>query len=152
MKIPGQTVQWWDNRELVKMTEIMDKILRHKTWMLMIASKFCTPGYHKDMRPLLQVPFPVTDCPEILGRISVMVFLLFKTLFAQSFQRFIKRCFRFNQERWTFGKKCNFEHKCIKCNGPHPATKCRNYSGRNAGWIVRIRGVAYSNTCKKFSH
>ena len=41
-------------------------------------------------------------------------------------QRFRQKCFRFNEERCTFGKKCKFEHRCTKCSGPHPVTKCRN--------------------------
>lgn len=43
------------------------------------------------------------------------------------FQRFRQRCFRFNEDRCTFGKKCKFEHRCSKCgSGTHGAIRCRN--------------------------
>ena len=45
---------------------------------------------------------------------------------AGGFQRPRQICFRFNQERCTFGKKCKFEHRCSKCNGQHSAVRCKN--------------------------
>lgn len=43
------------------------------------------------------------------------------------FQRVRQRCFRFQEDRCTFGKKCKFEHKCSKCGSvTHGAVRCRN--------------------------
>lgn len=39
-------------------------------------------------------------------------------------QRARQKCFRYNEGRCTFGRKCKFEHSCSKCNGQHPAIKC----------------------------
>ena len=41
-------------------------------------------------------------------------------------QKRVQKCWKFNEERCTFGKRCKFEHKCSKCNGPHPLVRCRN--------------------------
>lgn len=36
------------------------------------------------------------------------------------------KCFKFNSGNYCrFGRSCRFEHKCSKCNGGHPATKCK---------------------------
>ena len=37
----------------------------------------------------------------------------------------VKKCFAFNKNFCRFGPRCRYAHICTKCEGMHPASKCR---------------------------
>lgn len=38
----------------------------------------------------------------------------------------VGKCFDYNFKAFCQKKPCNFAHKCLKCDGPHPSLKCFN--------------------------